>query len=1039
MPKPLPPLNEAVNHPPDLLTLLALPSVDAALATAFNQAFAMQPFQLGDRLSTMAFAAPADPAPVPSPDLDRLYVVCQGRVRLVGHHLQTQKEVSVVVLTAGDAFGADHLWASAPIAYTAIATSAGQLAQIPTSALVPWFDPLPGLRDRLHQQAQHREYLLFWKTMVTGRTFTAEELSAIAPHLSTLRLTAGTSLASTLADQAGEFWLRQGTLISQTEGPPPPQVGESWTHLQALASGWLAQTDVILYHLSSEYMSVLAASAPPSREPPIPLMPSRLYPVRQNGGFPASPPVTSPLSAVGASSPTATSGGGKPLEEFPQPGRRSRPWWGQRYPFIAQQSAADCGLACLAMVGQYWGKRLNLSELSQRAGVQRSGVSLQTLAITAEAVGFQARPVRASLGRLVGQARPWIAHWQGDHYVVVYQAKGQYLGIADPALGRQKLSHAEFQRHWTGYALLLDPTAQLATIESETPTFQRFWRLLGNYRALIGQIILVSLLIQVFGLVTPLLTQFILDRVIGQRSLTELNVFAIGLLLFGLWRVGLIAARQYWLDYFANRLDLILVSGFISHTLLLPLSFFTTRPVGDLMTRVQENQKVQLFLTRQAIVVWLDALMVFVYLALMAYYNGALTLLVVGLLVAIALLVFAATPFMRQVSRDIFRQSAAENSALVEMLTGIGTIKSAAAEHILRWRWEDRLTEALNARFRGQKLANTLQVISGLVNTIGSTALLWYGAILVIQGTLTVGQFVAFNLLLGSVITPVLSLAQLWDELQEVVVAAERLNDVFQIPPETSPQKPLLVLPPLLGAIEFANVTFCYGADQTTNTLEGISFAVAAGQTVAIVGPSGSGKSTLLGLLQGLYQPTSGSIFLDGHDIRHVSLRSLRSQLGVVPQDCFLFSGTILENITLFRPEFTLEQVIAVARLAEAHGFIQDLPLGYQTKVGERGTTLSGGQRQRIAIARALLGDPRLLLLDEATSSLDAEAERRFRENLSRIRRHCTVCIIAHRLSTVRDADLILVLDRGILVEQGTHSELMAQQGLYYHLAQQLL
>ncbi len=1015
MSSPLRPLNEGVNPLPDILTLLSLPAVDTALATAFNQAFAIQSFQLSDRLSPMTLPDRA------APDLaipEHLYVVCQGRVRLVGEHQQTQKEVSVVVLEAGETFGADQLWTASPIAYSAIATSTGQLAHIPTAALIPWFDQLPGLRDRLQQQAQHREYRLFWKTLATGDALTAEQLSAISPHLLSLRLPAGTAL--TTAAQPGQFWLRQGTLSRQSGGPPAPTVGESWTARQAQAADWLAQTDVMLYHLPREYKPALAAH-PPTRHPPqMPLAPA-------------------PRAATAGATVRTSEPADATPEAFPQPGRRSRPNWGKRYPFIAQQSAADCGLACLAMVGQYWGKRWHLSDLSQRAGVQRSGLSLQTLATTAEELGFQARPVRASFGRLVSQPHPWIAHWQGDHYVVVYPAKGQHLLIADPALGRQKLSRAEFQHHWTGYGLLLDPTEHLAGTEAAPPSLQRFWRLLENYRALIGQIILISLLIQVFGLVTPLLTQLILDRVIGQRSLPALNVFAIGLLLFGLWRVGLTAGRQYWLDYFANRLDLMLVSGFISHTLLLPLSFFTTRPVGDLMTRVQENQKVQAFLTRQAIVVWLDALMVFVYLSLMAHYNLSLMLLVLGLLGAIAGLVFAATPFMRQVSRDIFHQSAAENSALVEMLTGIGTIKSAAAERTLRWRWEDRFTSALNARFRGQKLANTLQLISGVVNTFGSTALLWYGATLVIHEKLTVGQFVAFNMLLGSVITPVLSLAQLWDELQEVVVAAERLNDVFQIPPETSPQTPLLVLPPLLGAVQFADVTFRYGADQATNTLQDISFAVPAGQTVAIVGPSGSGKSTLIGLLQGLYQPTHGRIFLDGHDIRHVSPRSLRSQLGVVPQECFLFSGTILENITLFRPEFSLEQVIEVARLAEAHGFIQDLPLGYQTKVGERGTTLSGGQRQRIAIARALLGDPRLLLLDEATSSLDAEAERRFRENLSRIRRNCTVCIIAHRLSTVRDADLILVLDRGHLVEQGTHAELMAQSGLYHHLTQQLL
>lgn len=1047
-------LENASDSLANILNLLRLSQSDPNQASEFNQVFEMCEFQLGDRLVNYNVSPLPGNSVHGEPDrenTDWFYIICQGRVRLLGFDATQGREVSALLLEAGETFGAEALFGNTELQSAlsvrmpkAIAASAGVAARIPIAQLETWLERLPNLRDYLLKLSQERQCLIFLKTATELRSLPSLSLRQLLPYLVEIRISAGESLEYIPAE-TGRFWLGNG----QIHGSQPPGVGESWGYPNPTPTDWVAQTDLVVYHLPTEHWEAAIAIAPvlavvssdsasnghqklASHQAVIPIQRVSVNRLPSlNNGHPLSSPPSTGEKAPGTDNQ-------QPIA-FPKP-LKPRRLLGQRYPFIQQQSTADCGATCLAMIGQYWGKRFSLNSLRNLAGVGRSGASLtKGLATAAESVGFHARPVRASLSRLVDRTNPWIAHWQGDHYVVVYQVKGRRILIADPAVGRRSLSHQEFQANWTGYALLLDPTERLQTVQSEKRSLGSFWGVLLPYRSLIGQIILASLLIQVFGLITPLFTQIILDRVVVNKSFITLHVFAIGLLLFGIWRIGLSAIRQYLLDYFANRLDLTLIGGFISHTLTLPLKFFESRHVGDIITRVQENQKIQMFLTRQAVTAWLDASMAIVYVGLMAYYNWRLTLLVLALIPPIAILTVVASPFLRKVSREVFAEEAAQNSSLVEMMNGVATVKAAAAERELRWRWEDRLTGTLNARFRGQKLANGLQATGGLINTLGSTALLWYGATLVMQNQLTIGQFVAFNMLIGNVINPVLALVNLWDELQEVMVSVERLNDVFSAQPEENPQQPLLVLPHLRGEVKLENVTFRYSQEQERNTLQNISFEVAAGQTVAIVGRSGSGKSTLVSLLQGLYHPTSGRICVDGHDIRHASPQSLRRQLGVVPQECFLFSGTILENITLYANEYTLEQVVEVAKLAEAHAFIQDMPLGYNTKVGERGTNLSGGQRQRIAIARALLGDPRILILDEATSSLDTDSERRFQQNLARISRDRTSFIIAHRLSTVRGADCILVLDRGILVERGTHEELIALQGLYYHLAQQQL
>lgn len=754
-----------------------------------------------------------------------------------------------------------------------------------------------------------------------------------------------------------------------------------------------------------------------------------------------TPIQNSPSSIVLASQPKQEQKIAKAY--FPTPTQKVGHFWQKivrRYPFFAQQSGSDCGAACLVMVSRYWGKRFSVNYLRDIANVDRNGASLRGLSIAAESLGFATRPVKASLDQLAKQQLPAIAHWEGKHYIVVYQVTDKNVIVADPAIGQRTLTHAQFKKSSTGYTLLLQPTAFLKNAQEITTPFWQFFELMKPHGLVVLEIFIASIFIQIFGLITPLFTQLILDRVVVQRSQLTLTAVGLGLLIFSLCRVAMMGLRQYLLDHTSNKVDLALIVGFIRHTFQLPLNFFETRYVGDIISRVQENRKIQRFLSGEALSILLDLLTVFIYVALMFWYNWKMALLVLVIVPPFVLLALIATPFLQKISRQIFNAIAEESSYLIEALTGVKTVKSTAVEQTVRWHWEELLHQEIKTKFSGQVINNRLQIFSNAIHALVTTGLLWFGAHLVIHNELTIGQLVAFNMLLGNIITPFQRLTVLWNQFQEVVIAVERINDVLDTELEEDLQHQTRQnLPEIAGNIRFEGVTFRYHPESDTNILENLTFEIKPGQTVALVGRSGSGKTTISKLVLGLYPPTDGQVFIDGQDLTTISLRSLRQQVGVVDQDTFLFGGTIRDNICLGKPGASLAAVIEAARLAGANEFIKKLPMGYETQIGEGGGLLSGGQRQRIAIARALLGNPKLLLLDEATSHLDTESERIFQNNLKSILQGKTTLVIAHRLSTIRNADLILVLDRGILIESGTHEALMQKRGHYFYLNQQQL
>jgi ATP-binding cassette, subfamily B, bacterial HlyB/CyaB len=947
-----------------------------------------------------------------------VYIAIAGKARLLDH-----QDEFLASLEPGASFGELTLFPQeAFFPYLARASFKLKLAYLPGELLQQLITQNSALGKQLRRRALHLELLLLCRQTAQFKNATVTELNKIVAWLQPHHLSPGKLKGSAVRDQ-GMWLIRRGELINSKRLLQSGSV--HFPDLKSVDNSWQVQKPTELYTLSQENAQQagldlgLDLLATGTVNPTLPKV--------NNLNRVAS---TIDIPQLAAAKQSAK----KPQVYFPKPVQRVGHLWQRltrRYPYYGQQSASDCGAACLVMVGRYWGKQFSLNRLRELARVNRSGSLLKGLVNAAETLGFVTRPVKASLDQLAKQQLPAIAHWEGNHYIVVYEIKGDRVVVGDPALGQRTLTDREFQAGWTEYALLLQPTVLLTEAPEAKTQFWQFLELVRPHQFVLSEIFAASLLIQLFSLVTPLLTQLLLDRVVVQRSSLSLIAVVAGLLIFGLFRVVMTGLRQYLLDHTAQRVDVALIVGFIRHTFRLPLSFFESRYVGDIIARVQENHKIQRFLTGEALSIVLDLLTVFIYIGLM---------LALSIIPPFLLLALIATPFLQKVSREIFTALAKESSFLIEALTGVNTIKSMAVEQRVRWQWEQLLNRSIAKTFSGQVISNQLQIFSSTIEVLASTAILGYGAWQVIQNQLTIGQLVAFNMLLGNVISPFKRLTILWNQLQEVVISVERINDVLDAEPEEDLNlQPRQIMSSLRGHLSFQAVTFRYHPDNETNVIENLSFEVQPGKTVALVGRSGSGKTTVSKLTLGMYAPTDGKVLIDGQDLTTVSLQSLRSQIGVVDQSNFLFGGTIRENISISHPEATIEEIRQAAELAGASEFIEQLPLSYEAPIGERGGMLSGGQCQRLAIARALLGNPSLLILDEATSNLDAESERIIQTNLNTILKGRTTIVIAHRLSTIRQADLILVLDRGILVESGTHSELMNKQGHYFYLNQQQL
>ncbi|MGX0961951.1 subfamily B ATP-binding cassette protein HlyB/CyaB [Bradyrhizobium japonicum] len=690
--------------------------------------------------------------------------------------------------------------------------------------------------------------------------------------------------------------------------------------------------------------------------------------------------------------------------------------------------STDTGLDALLTLLHLQGVAADRDQLRHRAGTAIFGAA--DIIRCARSLGLKARTYRTQWSRLSGSPLPAIAMLRDGSFMVIAKASADKVLVQSPQAQRPVLMERdELCAIWDGGLILMARRAGLSDLGRH---FDITWFIaaIGKYRRLFGEVLAASFFLQLFALVSPLFFQVVIDKVLVHRSLSTLDVLVIGLVVVSLFDTVLGILRNYLFAHTTNRIDVELGARLFHHLLALPMAWFQARRVGDSVARVRELENIRNFITSSSLTLLIDLFFTSVFLAVMFAYSPLMSCIVLASFPFYIAISAVATPLFRRRLDEKFRRGAENQAFLVESVSGIETLKAMAVEPQMQRRWEEQLAGYVSASFGVTSLGNTASQLVQFVSKVVTAAILYVGARLVIGDALTVGELVAFNIFAGRVSAPVLRLAQVWQDFHQARLSIARLGDILNSAAEPAYSAARAGLPPIRGNIRFENVSFRYRLDGP-EILHDVSFDVPAGQTVGIVGSSGSGKSTFAKLVQRLYVPQGGRVLIDGMDLVMTDPAWLRRQIGVVLQDNMLFNRSVRDNIALADPTLPMDRVMDAAKLAGAHDFILELPEGYDTVVGERGSTLSGGQRQRIAIARALVTNPRILIFDEATSALDYESERIIHENMKEIARGRTVLIIAHRLSTVRGADRIFTLERGRLVEDGTHDALIKTGGRY--------
>ncbi len=690
------------------------------------------------------------------------------------------------------------------------------------------------------------------------------------------------------------------------------------------------------------------------------------------------------------------------------------------------------GLYALATISVYNSIAFDAEQISHKFNLRDKEIGNLELIKVAKHMNFHTKVLTRYKSSINKLPMPCIVQDKENNYFILAKADDkQVLILEQNSETPQMLSLDEFKNKWNNTVILLKHKDK----KNRDFKFGISWFLktIEKYKTQLIEVLIASFTLQIFGLFSPVIMQVVIDKVLVHNSFTTLDVMIIGLIGIVIFETLMSIARNYVFTNTTSKIDVVLGDRLFNHLIHLPLMYFENRRTGDTIARVKELENIRRFLTGTPLTTVLDLMFVVVYIIVMLFYSKDLTTIVLLSLPLFAIVSAISTPIFKKQLEEKFNAGAESQAYMVETVSGINTIKSLAIEPKIQTKWGNLLANYTNASYKTSIFSGNIGAIANFIQKIFDLIILWAGARLVIAGTITVGQLIAFRMLASRVSGPILRLVQLWQEFQQTKVSIERISDIFKVKPEIDLNQSKTRLPQIQGAITFENVSFRYRMN-TAEVIKNMTFRIPAGHMIGIVGRSGSGKSTLAKLVQRLYIPESGKILIDGVDISLADTDWLRRQIGVVPQESFLFNASIKDNLCVNNPGTRIDKVIEICKIAGAHDFITEMPDAYDTILGENGTGLSGGQKQRIAIARALMDNPRILIFDEATSALDYESESIINANLKNISKGRTVLIIAHRLSTIKHADAVMAIDKGKVVEYGPAQKLLEQKGLYYHL-----